>query len=129
MAPTPHLKLGSLKRAGFAIHVSTPSSDEEAPGYQYVQAFAVLVSIVACVSAAVMTYKGGLVYLDIAKDPYGRDLVVGAWVGIPTALAGAVSAYLGGQGRKWDLLHYAAALMVLLNLLLPLAWIIMALIV
>lgn len=122
------MKLGSLKGAGFAIKVSTTPSEEEAPGYQYVQAFAVLVSIVACVSAAVMTYKGGLVYLDIQKDPYGRDLVVGAWVGIPTALAGAVSAYLGGQGCRSSLIRYSATLMILLNLLLPSSWIIMALI-
>ncbi len=128
MAPSPHLKLGSLKRAGFARRVSKPNREEEAPGYQYVQAFAVLVSIIACVCAAIMTYKGGIVYLGIATDPYGRDLVVGAWVGIPTALAGIVSAYLGGQDRKWDLLRYAAALMMLLNLLVPLAWIIMAII-
>ena len=114
--------------SGFAIHVSTTNREEEAPGYQYVQAFAILVSIIACVSAAIMTYKGGSVYLGIATDPYGRDLVVGAWVGIPTALAGTISAYLGGQGRNWDLLRYAAALMMLLNLLVPLAWIIMALI-
>ena len=128
MAIHPHLKLGSLKGAGFAIKVSTTPSEEEAPGYQYVQAFAVLVSIIACVSAAVMTYKGGLVYLDIEKDPYGRDLVVGAWVGIPTAIAGAVSAYLGGQGRRWDLIRFSAALMILLNLLVPFCWVVMALI-
>ena len=75
-----------------------------------------------------MTYKGGLVYLDIEKDPYGRDLVVGAWVGIPTAIAGAVSAYLGGQGRRWDLIRFSAALMILLNLLVPFCWVVMALI-
>ena len=108
--------------------MSKPNSDEEAPGYQYVQAFAVLVSIVACVSAAIMTYKGGIVYLGIATDPYGRDLAVGAWVGIPTALAGIVSAYLGGQGRKQGFIRYAAVLMMLLNSLVPLAWIVMALI-
>ena len=122
------MKLGSLERSGFAIRVSTTSSDEEAPGYQYVQAFAVLVSIVACVSAAIMTYKGGIVYLGIATDPYGRDLVVGAWVGIPAALAGIVSAYLGAQGRKWGFIRYAATLMMLLNSLVPLAWVIMALV-
>ena len=103
-------------------------SEEDAPGYQYVQAFAVMVSIVAFISASVMTYKAGIVYLDIAKDPYGRDLVVGAWVGIPTALAGAVSAYLGGQGRKWGFIRYSATLMILLNMFVPFAWVVMAVI-
>lgn len=122
------MKLGSLKRAGFAIEVS-PLPEEEVPaGYPYVQAFAIGVAMIACFSATIMTYKAGVVYLGIQNDPYGRDLVVGAWIGVPTAIAGAISAYLGWQGCRGEIIRYTAALMIFLNLLVPLSWAIMALI-
>ena len=86
-----------------------------------------LIGAGACAAAVVMSRKGGLVYLDYVKDPFGRDVMVGTWIGIPTALAGAVCAYIGGQDRAWDWIRIAATLTLTANLLVPAAWLVMAL--
>ncbi|MEY4034416.1 MAG: hypothetical protein RIR91_686 [Verrucomicrobiota bacterium] len=101
--------------------------EEEIGGYRLVQILAVLIGAGACAAAVVMSRKGGLVYLDYVKDPFGRDVMVGTWIGIPTALAGAVCAYIGGQDRPWDWIRLAATLTLTANLLVPAAWLVMAL--
>ncbi len=105
----------------------TAHREEESGAYRLVQILAVLIGIGACAAAFAMTRKGGLVYLDYVKDPFGRDVSVGAWIGIPTALAGAVCAYLGAQDRSWDWIRIAATLTLAATLLVPLAWVVMAL--
>lgn len=101
--------------------------EEETGAYRFVQILAVLIGIGAFAAAYAMSRKGGLVYLDYVKDPFGRDVSVGTWIGIPTALAGAVCAGIGGQGRPWDWIRIAATLTLTANLLVPAAWIVMAL--
>jgi hypothetical protein len=101
--------------------------EEENGGYRLIQILAVLIAAGAFAAAFAMSRKGGLVYLDYVKDPFVRDVMVGTWVGIPTALAGAVCAYIGGQDRPWDWIRIAATVALTANLLVPGAWLIMAL--
>jgi len=82
---------------------------------------------VALVSSAMMTYKGGRVYLGVESDPFGRDLIVGTWIGIPTALAGAICAYIALYGRSWDFFRVTSIILIASNLLVPLSWIVMTL--
>ena len=53
--------------------------------------------------------------------------MIGTWIGIPTAFAGAICAYLGGQDRAWDWIRVAATVTLTANLLVPAAWLVMAL--
>jgi len=107
--------------------VMTSTREEENGGYRLVQILAVLIGLGAFTAAFVMCRKGGLVYLDYVKDPFGREVMVGTWIGIPTALAGAVCAYIGGQDRSWDWIRIAATVTLTANLLVPAAWLVMAL--
>jgi hypothetical protein len=105
----------------------TSTREEENGGYRLVQILAVLIGAGAFAAAFVMSRKGGLVYLDYVKDPFARDITVGIWIGIPTAFAGAICAYLGGQDRVWDWIRIAATVTLTANLLVPSAWLVMAL--
>jgi hypothetical protein len=100
-------------------------TEEEIPGHRLIQSFAIFMAAVALVSSAMMTYKGGRVYLGIESDPFGRDLIVGTWIGIPTALAGAICAYIALYGRGWDFFRVASIILIASNLLVPLSWIVM----
>lgn len=99
--------------------------DEEIPGHRLIQSFAIFMAVVALVSSIMMTYKGGRVYLGIESDPFGRDLIIGTWIGIPTALAGAVCAYIALYGRGWDFFRVASMILIGTNLLVPLSWVVM----
>jgi hypothetical protein len=105
----------------------TSHREEENGGYRLVQILAVAIGAGAFAAAFVMSRKGGLVYLDYVKDPFARDIMVGTWIGIPTAVAGAICAYLGGQDRVWDWIRIAATITLTANLLVPAAWLVMAL--
>jgi hypothetical protein len=100
---------------------------EESGAFRLVQILAVLIGAGAFAAAYAMSHKGGMVYLDYVKDPFGRDVSVGVWIGIPTALAGALCAYIGGQDRPWDWIRIAATLTLVANALVPVAWLVMAL--
>ena len=102
-------------------------TDEEIPGQRLIQSFAIFMAAVALVSSIMMTYKGGRVYLGIENDPFGRDLIVGTWIGIPTAIAGAICAYMALYGRGWDSFRVTSIVLIAANLLVPLSWIIMSL--
>jgi hypothetical protein len=102
-------------------------NEEEIPGQRLIQSFAIFMAGVALVSAIMMTYKAGRVYLGIESDPYGRDLIVGTWVGIPTAIAGAVCAYIALMGRGWNFFRISSLILLTTNLLVPLSWIIICL--
>lgn len=120
------MKLGSLNGRGLDRPVPK-QTEEEVPGQRLIQSFAIFMAMVALVSATMMTYKAGRVYLGVDSDAYGRDLVVGTWVGIPTAIAGAVCAYIALAGKKWDFFRVVSITLLLSNLLIPLSWIIMTL--
>ena len=102
-------------------------TEEEIPGHRLIQSFAIFMAVVALVSSVMMTYKGGRVYLGIESDPFGRDLIVGTWIGIPTAIAGAICAYMALYGRGWNSLRVASIVLIASNLLVPLSWIVMSL--
>ena len=102
-------------------------TDEEIPGHRLIQSFAIFMAVVALASSLMMTYKGGRVYLGIESDPFGRDLIVGTWIGIPTALAGAVCAYIALAGRGWDFFRVSSVVLIAANLLVPMSWILMSL--
>ncbi len=102
-------------------------TDEEIPGQRLIQSFAIFMAAVALVSSIMMTYKGGRVYLGIENDPFGRDLIVGTWIGIPTALAGAICAYIALYGRGWDFFRVTSIALITSNLLVPLSWLVMLL--
>ena len=102
-------------------------NEEEIPGHRVIQSFAIFMALVALVSSIMMTYKGGRVYLGIESDPFGRDLIVGTWIGIPTALAGAVCAYIALFGRGWDFFRVTSIILIVANLLVPMSWILMTL--
>jgi hypothetical protein len=116
------LKLGSLKRWVFAIRVNKNLRDDDYTSRSSIPIFAIALSIVALVSSILMSYRGATVYLGLATDPYGRDIMVGTWVGIPIAIAGAISAYLAGQDRSKGLLRSLAFSLLVANLLIPCAW-------
>ncbi len=100
-------------------------TEEEIPGHRLIQLFAIFMAVVALVSSIMMTYKGGRVYLGIASDPFGRDLIVGTLIGIPTALAGAICAYMALYGRGWNFFRVTSIVLIASNLLVPLSWIVM----
>ena len=102
-------------------------NEEEMPGHRVIQSFAIFMALVALVSSIMMTYKGGRVYLGIESDPFGRDLIVGTWIGIPTALAGAICAYIALFGRGWDFFRVTSIILIVANLLVPMSWIVMTL--
>ena len=102
-------------------------TEEEIPGHRLIQSLAIFMAGVALVSSIMMTYKGARVYLGIGSDPFGRDLIVGTWIGIPTALAGAISAYMALYGRDWNFFRVTSIVLMAANLLVPLSWIIMSL--
>lgn len=120
------MKLGSLNRRDLDTDVDK-QNEEEIPGRRLIQSFAIFMALVALVSSIMMTYKGGRVYLGIESDPYGRDLIVGTWIGIPTALAGAVCAYIALFGRGWDFFRVTSIILIVGNLLVPMSWIVMTL--
>lgn len=74
-----------------------------------------------------MSYRGARVYLGIETDPFGRDIMVGTWIGIPIAVAGALSAYLANQDRPRGWIRTVARILLFANLLIPCAWVIVAL--
>ena len=102
-------------------------TEEEIPGHRLIQSFAIFMAVVALVSSVMMTYKGGRVYLGIESDPFGRDLILGTWIGIPTAIAGAICAYMALYGRGWNYFRVASIVLIASNLLVPLSWIVMSL--
>lgn len=120
------MKLGSLARTGLDSCVEK-QSEEEIPGHRLIQSFAIFMALVALISSCMMTYKGGRVYMGIESDPYGRDLIIGTWIGIPTALAGAICAYIALYGRGWDFFRVSSMTLIGANLLVPLSWIVMSL--
>ena len=103
-------------------------TDEEIPGQRLIQSFAIFMAAVALVSSIVMTYKGGRVYLGIETDPFGRDLIIGTWIGIPTAIAGAICAYMALYGRGWNFFRLTSIILIAGNLLVPLSWLVMSLV-
>ncbi len=102
-------------------------TDEELPGYRLIQSFAIFMALVAFVSASIMAYQGGRIYLGIETDPFGRALIISTWIGIPTALAGAICGYIALYGRGWDSFRVTSIVLIAANLLVPLSWIIMSL--
>jgi hypothetical protein len=96
--------------------------DDDYTSRSSIPIFAIALSIIALVSSMLMSYRGAMVYLGLATDPYGRDIMVGTWVGIPIAIAGAISAYLAGQDRSKGLLRSLAFSLLVANLLIPCAW-------
>lgn len=102
-------------------------TDEEIPGQRLIQSFAIFMALVALVSASIMAYKGGRVYLGIETDPFGRNLIIGTWIGIPTAIAGAICGYIALYGRGWNFFRVTSIILIAGNLLVPLSWIIMSL--
>lgn len=116
------MKLGSLKRWVFAICVNKTQREDDYTSRPSIPIFAIALAAVALVSSILMSYRGASVYLGLATDAYGRDIMVGTWVGIPTAIAGALSAYLAGQDRPKGLLRNLAYGLIVANLLIPCAW-------
>lgn len=107
---------------GFAHPVQSEHNEDDLAGYRMVQALAVLVAGGTFWAAYLMSRAGMEVYLGLRDDPYVREITVGAWVGIPTALAGAIVAYLAAYERRWDLVRLFATLLLAANALIPLAW-------
>ena len=120
------MKLGSLNQTRLDSYVDK-QTDEELPGYRLIQSFAIFMALVAFVSASIMAYQGGRVYLVIETDPFGRDLIISIWIGIPTALAGAICGYIALYGRSWDFFRVTSIILIAGNLLVPLSWLIMSL--
>ena len=116
------MKLGSLAGAVFADGVPTELTEDDARAYGVVQAFSLLLSGGALTAAALMSYRGGEVFLGLVPDPYDRVVWVGVGMGIPTALCGAVIATLATMNRRWDFLRIAATVLLVGNLAVPAAW-------
>lgn len=102
--------------------MSTELTEDDSRAYGVVQAFSLLLAGGALYAAALMSYKGGQVFLGHVADPYDRVVWVGVGMGIPTALCGAVISYLATLDRGWDLLRVAAAALLVGNLAVPAAW-------
>jgi hypothetical protein len=102
--------------------VSTELTEDDSRAYGVVQAFSLLLSAGALYAATLMSYKGGQVFLGHVADPYDRVVWVGAFIGIPTALCGAVIAYLAGMDRAWGAIRVAATALLVGNLAVPAAW-------
>lgn len=118
------MKLGTRRRDGFAGTVQTDHDEDDLRGYRMVQALAVFIAAGAFWSAYLMSRSGLQAYLGHGPDPdlATVDVTVGAWVGIPTALAGAVVSYLAAYERRWGLVRICATLLLAANLLVPLVW-------
>ena len=106
----------------FADEVSTELTEDDSRSYGVVQAFSLLLAGGALYAAALMSHKGGQVFLGHVADPYDRVVWVGIGMGIPTALCGAVIAGLATLDRGWDLLRIAATALLVGNLAVPAAW-------
>ena len=102
--------------------MSTELTEDDSRAYGVVQAFSLLLSAGALYAATLMSYKGGQVFLGHDADPYDRVVWVGAFIGIPTALCGAVIAYLAGMDRAWGAIRVAATALLVGNLAVPAAW-------
>jgi hypothetical protein len=111
---------------GFAKQVPTEPSFEENPGYRLIQGLATFIATGALVAAFLMTQKAAPVYLGITKDYFERDVTTGIWVGIPTALCGAIISYLALADRTWDTVRVFATVLLVGNLLIPGYWILLA---
>ncbi len=96
-------------------------------GYRIVQVLATFIATGALLAAFLMTRKAGPIYLGLVKDYFERDVTTGIWVGIPTALCGAIIAYLATADRTWDVVRIFATLLLIGNLLIPGYWVILAL--
>lgn len=102
--------------------MSTELTEDDSRAYGVVQAFSLLLSGGALYAAILMSHKGGQVFLGHVADPYDRVVWVGVGIGIPTALCGAIIAYLAGMDRDWGALRIAATALLLGNLAVPAAW-------
>jgi len=102
--------------------VSTELTEDDSRAYGVVQAFSLLLSAGALYAATLLTYRGGEVFLGLVKDPYDRVVWLGVGMGIPTALCGAVIAYLAAMDRPWGALRVAATTLLVGNLAVPAAW-------
>ncbi len=97
-------------------------TEDDSRAYGVVQAFSLLLAGGALYAATLMSYKGGQVFLGHVADPYDRVVWVGVGMGIPTALCGAVIAYLAAMDRPWGALRIAATALLVGNLAVPAAW-------
>ena len=102
--------------------MSTELTEDDSRAYGVVQVFSLLLSAGALYAAILMSYKGGQVFLGYVADPYDRVVWVGAFIGIPTALCGAVIAYLAGMDRPWGAIRVTATALLVGNLAVPAAW-------
>ncbi|MFM2382617.1 MAG: hypothetical protein RL515_604 [Verrucomicrobiota bacterium] len=102
--------------------MSTELTEDDSRAYGVVQAFSLLLAGGALYAATLMSYKGGQVFLGHVADPYDRVVWVGVGMGIPTALCGAVIAYLAAMDRPWGALRVAATTLLVGNLAVPAAW-------
>ena len=102
--------------------MSTELTEDDSRAYGVVQAFSLFLSAGALYAAILMSYKGGQVFLGHVADPYDRVVWVGVGIGIPTALCGAVIAYLAGMDRPWGALRLAATTLLFANHAVPGVW-------
>ena len=102
--------------------MSTELTEDDSRAYGVVQVFSLFLSAGALYAAILMSYKGGQVFLGHVADPYDRVVWVGVGIGIPTALCGAVIAYLAAMDRPWGALRVAATTLLVGNLAVPAAW-------
>ena len=102
--------------------MSTELTEDDSRAYGVVQAFSLLLAGGALYAATLMSYKGGQVFLGHVADPYDRVVWVGVGMGIPTAICGAVIAYLAAMDRPWGALRVAATTLLVGNLAVPAAW-------
>ena len=102
--------------------MSTELTEDDSRAYGVVQAFSLLLSAGALTAAAILSYRGGEVFLGLVQDPYDRVVWLGVGMGIPAALCGAAIAAMATLNRGWDLLRIAATALLAGNLAVPLAW-------
>ncbi len=102
--------------------VQTNLNEDDLKGYRVVQVLSLLIAGGALYAAFLMTRKGGAVYLGLEIDPFEREAMVGAFVGIPTSICGATIAYLAAYERRWGFVRCLATLIFIGNLLIPLTW-------
>ena len=96
--------------------------EEELSVYRKVQAFALLIPAGTLWAAGRMAAGGLDVWLGRIGDASGRMLMLGVKVAIPAALCGAVAAYLCGQDHPAAPVRAAAWILLVANLMIPLAW-------
>jgi len=102
--------------------VSTELTEDDSRAYGVVQAFSLLLSAGALYAAAILSYRGGEVFLGLVQDPYDRVVWLGVGMGIPIALCGAIIAGMATMNRGWGLLRIAATALLVGNLAVPAAW-------